>query len=169
MAPPPCDWITLNTDGSMNGFTKKAGCGGLLRNENSKWIGGFSFNIGSCTAFKVELWGIDQGLKLAWTMGLKKVRVECDSKAVIESINSPKIRKNHPNVLIRNIQNWKNRKWNILFVNIYREGNRCADCLAHKSLELDIGFHFWDTPPNEVVAFLSDDEQGIALPRLVCN
>ncbi|QHO16927.1 Putative ribonuclease H protein [Arachis hypogaea] len=54
---------------------------------------------------------------------------------------------NHPNALIRDISKWKKRNWQISFVNIYREGNRCADCLARKSLNLDPEFHFWDTPP----------------------
>ncbi|RYR24105.1 hypothetical protein Ahy_B02g057597 isoform A [Arachis hypogaea] len=165
--PPPQGWITLNTDGSRQ--NNKAGCGGILRNEDGKWVGGFSYYIGDCTAYRAELWGIDQGLKIAWTLGLKNIIVECDSKAVIATLNSNKNLANHPNALIRNIHNWREKEWNIYFVNIYREGNRCADCLARKSLSLELGLHFWDIPPREVVHILFDDKKGVSLPRIVCS
>ncbi|RYR67919.1 hypothetical protein Ahy_A03g014384 [Arachis hypogaea] len=48
------------------------------------------------------------------------------------------------------------------------EGNRGADCLARKGLELEPGLHFWDTPPREIVSILFDDEKGISLSRLIC-
>ncbi|KAL4359968.1 hypothetical protein AHAS_Ahas08G0130400 [Arachis hypogaea] len=83
-------------------------------------------------------------------------------------INGKKDLSKHPNTLIRNINQWKKKLWEILFVNIYRKSNKCADCLARKSLNLDPGFYFWDLPPREVISILADDEQGVSMPRLVC-
>ncbi|KAL4338127.1 hypothetical protein AHAS_Ahas12G0179100 [Arachis hypogaea] len=63
-------------------------------------------------------------------MGIKKLILECDSKVVIDIINNPRNLKNHPTILFRNIFNWKNKNWNLFFVNIYRKDNRCTDCLV---------------------------------------
>ncbi|KAL4322447.1 hypothetical protein AHAS_Ahas14G0211400 [Arachis hypogaea] len=98
----------------------------------------------------------------------REILKRCDSQAAISMINGQKDLSKHPNTLIRNINQWKKKPWEILFVNIYRESNRCADCLARKSLNLDPGFYFWDLPPREVISILADDEQGVSMPRLVC-
>ncbi|KAL4288937.1 hypothetical protein AHAS_Ahas19G0336100 [Arachis hypogaea] len=53
--------MTLNIDGTVQGSKEKAGCGGLLRNGRGKWVAGFSFNIGRCTAYMAKLWGNQKG------------------------------------------------------------------------------------------------------------
>ncbi|KAL4345230.1 hypothetical protein AHAS_Ahas11G0257600 [Arachis hypogaea] len=63
--PPTQEWMTLNIDGTVQGSKEKVGCGRLLRNERGKWVAGFSFNIGRCTAYMAELWGINKGMELA--------------------------------------------------------------------------------------------------------
>ncbi|KAL4314081.1 hypothetical protein AHAS_Ahas15G0049400 [Arachis hypogaea] len=100
-------------------------------------------------------------------MEMKNIIMECDSKAVIEVLNNKRNLNNHPNGLIRDINRWKDKNLNIYFVNIFREGNRCVDCLARKSVNLELCLHFWDTPPKKVVQLLVDDEQGASLPRII--
>lgn len=39
-----------------------AGCGGLPRDHEGKWLGGLSRNLGSCHAFMAELRGVMDGL-----------------------------------------------------------------------------------------------------------
>ncbi|MCI72558.1 RNA-directed DNA polymerase (Reverse transcriptase), partial [Trifolium medium] len=34
-----------------------AGCGGLFRNSDGRWIKGYSRKIGTCGAFSAEMWG----------------------------------------------------------------------------------------------------------------
>ncbi|KAL4346109.1 hypothetical protein AHAS_Ahas11G0345500 [Arachis hypogaea] len=43
--PPPKGWLKLNVDGALVGNAGKAGCGGLLRDENGKWVAGFTHTI----------------------------------------------------------------------------------------------------------------------------
>lgn len=47
---------------------------------------GFSKNLGWCTAFVAELWGLWEGLRLAHGMGLKKIEVNLDSQSVVHCI-----------------------------------------------------------------------------------
>ncbi|RYR22221.1 hypothetical protein Ahy_B03g067495 [Arachis hypogaea] len=101
-------------------------------------------------------------------MGFRKVVVEVDDVAVVQRLNRRKKLASHPNPVIRKVNEWKRKDWSTRFVQIYREGNKCADCLAKKSLNLDDDFVFWDLPPSDLVSILSDDEIGATLPRLVC-
>ncbi|KAG8386237.1 hypothetical protein BUALT_Bualt03G0128000 [Buddleja alternifolia] len=45
--------------------TGNAGIGGVLRNHQGGWIGGFKAYIGCCTTFQAELKGILKGLHIA--------------------------------------------------------------------------------------------------------
>lgn len=46
--------VKLNMDGAcIEGVT--AGCGGLVRNEEGFWMGGFSKNVGNCSNYMAEL------------------------------------------------------------------------------------------------------------------
>jgi hypothetical protein len=60
-----------------------AGCGGLLRNSNGQWLGGFSRHLGTCTAYIAELWGVLDGLKFAYVRGFKKIELHIDSNVVV--------------------------------------------------------------------------------------
>ncbi|KAL4330428.1 hypothetical protein AHAS_Ahas13G0399100 [Arachis hypogaea] len=154
----PEGWVKLNSD--------RSGRSSLLRNNKGRWIAGFSHQTGEATAFTAELWGVVKGLELTWTMGFRKVVVEVDAVAVVQRLNVGKKLASH--LVIRKVNEWKRKDWSIFFVQIYREGNRCSDCLAKKSLSLDDDFVFWDLPSPKLVSILSDDERGAALPRLVC-
>ncbi|KAL4329123.1 hypothetical protein AHAS_Ahas13G0268600 [Arachis hypogaea] len=54
---PPEDWMKVNTDGVAKENPGMAGCGGLIRNYQGRWIAGFVANISYCTAYYAELWG----------------------------------------------------------------------------------------------------------------
>ena len=60
--------------------------GGVIRDSNGKWVGGFMFNIGYYSITNTELWGIYEGISLAWDLGLKKVQIETDSACAVEMI-----------------------------------------------------------------------------------
>lgn len=43
-----------------------ATAGGVLRNGDGEWCGGFALNIGRCSAPLAERWGAYYGLYIAW-------------------------------------------------------------------------------------------------------
>ncbi|KAH9786561.1 putative ribonuclease H protein [Citrus sinensis] len=80
--PPPWPWCKLNTDGSCR-KSEGAGAGGILRDSVDHWISGFCLNIGESSVLMAELWGLYQGLRIAWDTGIKCLLVEVDSLCVI--------------------------------------------------------------------------------------
>ena len=46
---PPEGWLKLNTDGSVEGGSGLACCGGVIRDANGQWVRGFSRRIGITT------------------------------------------------------------------------------------------------------------------------
>ncbi|KAG7593942.1 Ribonuclease H domain [Arabidopsis thaliana x Arabidopsis arenosa] len=59
-------WSKMNTDGASQENPGLATAGGVLRNSAREWCGGFTLNIGRCSALLAELWGVYYGLYTAW-------------------------------------------------------------------------------------------------------
>ncbi|KAH9671615.1 putative ribonuclease H protein [Citrus sinensis] len=75
---PPWPFFKLNTYGARK-IAGNASAGGLIRNYCGEWVHGFGMNIGHCTIIGAELWGLFQGLQLAWNIGIRQLLVEVDS------------------------------------------------------------------------------------------
>lgn len=67
----------LNVDGAVKAMDRIAGCGGLIRDHQGKWLHGFSKFIGFCNPLVAKLWGIFEGLKLCHDKGWRHVQVHC--------------------------------------------------------------------------------------------
>uniref|UniRef100_A0A803M8R4 RNase H type-1 domain-containing protein n=1 Tax=Chenopodium quinoa TaxID=63459 RepID=A0A803M8R4_CHEQI len=65
-----------------------AGGGGLIRDEEGRFIAGFAANYGICTAYRAEFLALEQGLKLAKQRGIRKLIVQMDNKACVEAITN---------------------------------------------------------------------------------
>lgn len=50
---------------------------------NGHWIVGFGMFIGVCSITIAELWGLYQGLILAWKRGIRALQVKVDSMCVV--------------------------------------------------------------------------------------
>ncbi|KAK8489490.1 hypothetical protein V6N12_035257 [Hibiscus sabdariffa] len=81
-----------------------ASCGGVVRDFNGGWLGGFVKLIGCCLALDVKLWEAYIGLLEAWDFGARKVVLEMDSLV--------------------------NRDWEVRFQCAARQGNAVADGMA---------------------------------------
>ncbi|CAN1266548.1 Putative ribonuclease H protein At1g65750, partial [Linum perenne] len=87
--PPPDDWISINTDGSVTQTNNKAAAGGVIRNSQGRLIGAFSANLGSYYIMRAELRGAEIGLAYAWILGFKKIILHMDSLAAVNAILGP--------------------------------------------------------------------------------
>ena len=84
----PCTgWLKLNTDGASMGNTGLAGGGGLLRDKNGSWVGGFARKIGTTSSFTAELWALRDGLLLCRQRNAQAVAVEVDASAIVDAFN----------------------------------------------------------------------------------
>lgn len=62
---PKDNYVKLNTDGSLNPTSGMASTGGLLRDSNSRWLGGFHINLLATSSLMTELWALRDGLNFA--------------------------------------------------------------------------------------------------------
>ncbi|KAK8561674.1 hypothetical protein V6N12_048738 [Hibiscus sabdariffa] len=62
---PPLGWVKANVDASVEIEGGKATVGGVFRDELGYWLGGFTRNIGRCSAFLAELWAVHDCLSRA--------------------------------------------------------------------------------------------------------
>lgn len=85
--PPPAGAVKINTDGAVKNSGTLAACGGLARDALGKFLWGFSFKLGACSAIQAELWGILHGLELSIVREMSHTVIESDSLMAIKLIN----------------------------------------------------------------------------------
>lgn len=162
--PPDEGWVKVNTDASVSGNGGLASCGGLIRDEDGRWIVGFAKKVGRCDVLKAEFWGIYEGLKLAWSLNLRRVIVESDSLNAVNWIL--KKRRDFEEGGVRGaILALIEKDWDIRVVHSLREGNRCADRLAGWAMLSDLDWACWDVSPSFMNLFLVEDCIGALVPR----
>ncbi|KAL9454363.1 hypothetical protein AB3S75_009869 [Citrus x aurantiifolia] len=165
---PSESFFKLNTDGSRlkNGL---ASAGGLVRDCSGTWQFGFGMNIGLCSVTSAELWGLFQGLHLAWNRGIRYLVAEVDRQCIFQLISSTRTEPNAHLSLINAIKELMNRDWQITIKHIYREANFAADFMAKLAGSLPLGFHDFDNPPNGIGYWLCNDMYGNTIPRSVLS
>ncbi|PKI38974.1 hypothetical protein CRG98_040626 [Punica granatum] len=84
--PATLDWVKLNTDGASKGNPGPAGAGGVLRNDDGRWLSGFSHRIGWAIAVIAELWGVLIGLRHVWELVYRSEVLELDSGVAYKMI-----------------------------------------------------------------------------------
>lgn len=85
--PPRQGWVKVNTDGCLKPNTNDAAWGGILRDSQAAFMGGFTYNLGRCSAIEAELWGILKGLECAWRNGYRRLHLETDCATALEMIS----------------------------------------------------------------------------------
>ncbi|GAU10638.1 hypothetical protein TSUD_421140, partial [Trifolium subterraneum] len=165
---PQGEWIKLNCDGAYKESMGLAGCGGLFRDSNGRWLKGYAQKIGACDALHAEMWGMYTGMQMARRQGFTHIIVESDSKLLIDMVTgSCKLNGKTP-ILVRRIRDFANLQWHITFKHTWREGNRCADWLANFSLsQSSFDVRNLETPPRELQSLIFDDISGACMPRNV--
>lgn len=125
---------------------------------------GFSINIGVCSVTKAELWGIYQGLLLAWEVGIRNILIEADSECAIQMVAKGCNTVNACYPLIRSTKGLMDRNWRVALHHVYRESNNAADFVASHALKLPLGVHIFAFPPLEISTWLLYDGLGISIP-----
>jgi len=164
----PCvGWVKVNTDGASRGNPGLASAGGVLRDCTGAWCGGFSLNIGRCSAPQAELWGVYYGLYFAWEKKVPRVELEVDSEVIVGFLKTG-ISDSHPlSFLVRLCHGFLQKDWLVRIVHVYREANRLADGLANYAFSLSLGFHSFDLVPDAMSSLLREDTLGSTRPRRV--
>ncbi|CAN1191192.1 Putative ribonuclease H protein At1g65750, partial [Linum perenne] len=75
-------WTTLNTDGSRHNHSGSTAIGGLIKDDRGNFAQAFSANVGNCY-IRAEMKAVVESLKLAWSIGIRKLEVQSDSQAAL--------------------------------------------------------------------------------------
>ncbi|CAN1860132.1 Putative ribonuclease H protein At1g65750 [Linum perenne] len=138
--PADSPWYTLNTDGSRS-IHGMATAGGAVRNNHGDMIKAFSMNMGGCSITRAEIRGIIEGMKLAWSHGLRKIEVQTDSLCAIQILQMTANDDHQHAGLVCIFKDMIQWDWEVSIRHIYREGNFLADSLAAKGHSLSFGTH----------------------------
>ncbi|KAK4286586.1 hypothetical protein QN277_003122 [Acacia crassicarpa] len=155
--PPPDGWIKLNTDGAVSVENRKAGCGGVVRDNKGRWISGFIQYIGCCEVIESEEWALLYGLKQVWEEGFRRVVVESDAKLLIDKLMQGRTDPNSSNVYLQ-IKEMLCQKWEIILQYVPREANALADALAKEGLSIS---SLLNVCPDNLRAVLLNDCMGL--------
>ncbi|CAN0881804.1 hypothetical protein LINGRAHAP2_LOCUS14445, partial [Linum grandiflorum] len=55
-----------------------AAAGGIIRTDTSCFVKAFAANLGSCSITQFEICAIVNELQLAWTLGIRRIRIHFD-------------------------------------------------------------------------------------------
>nr|KYP65965.1 Putative ribonuclease H protein At1g65750 family [Cajanus cajan] len=157
---PPRSLFKLNCDGSVS-QARGASCGGILRDEEGRFILAYSCHIGRCSIIQTELWAILHGLRIIQSRKLSgRVMVESDSsleiRLILEGCSSA-----HPcSTLVQEIVELTRQVNFVSFTHILREADKVADFLAKYKLPLGEVMTIFNSPPEFLHSLLDADKSG---------
>ncbi|CAN0926318.1 Putative ribonuclease H protein At1g65750 [Linum grandiflorum] len=160
-------WFTLSTDGSFRSPSKAAAAGGIIRTDTGRFVKAFAANLGSCSITRAEMRAIVDGLQLVWSLGIRRVRVQSDSRAAIAILKRDSDLDHQHAALVLQFKELCSRHWEVHISHIYREANNAADYLANLGHSFVYGMHILDSPDRGLSHWLHHDIIGVSLPRLV--
>ncbi|CAN1138950.1 Putative ribonuclease H protein At1g65750, partial [Linum perenne] len=159
--------FSLNSDGSLYTNPNRVAAGGVIRDDNGRFVSAFTANLGSCSIMRAELTSIVEGTKQAWDLGIRKLRVQSDSEAAVRLLKNPRCDNNQHASLIHQFSELSKRDWHISVHHIYREANYAADYLANLGHTLDLGIHVFDAPDTTLLYWLNFDVVGACTSHLI--
>ncbi|CAN0905151.1 hypothetical protein LINGRAHAP2_LOCUS23499, partial [Linum grandiflorum] len=68
----------FSTDGSLRSPQRNAAAGEVIHDNRGSLVKAFTMNLGCCFITRAEMRGIVESLKLAWSLGIRRIRVQSD-------------------------------------------------------------------------------------------
>ncbi|CAN0919129.1 Putative ribonuclease H protein At1g65750, partial [Linum grandiflorum] len=167
--PGPEGWMTLNTDGSVQGRSSKASASGLLRDASGYFHAAFTHNLGSCSITRVEMCGLITGLETAWELGCRKVAAFIDSQAAMDRfLQQGDIHHTHQMEALT-FRELLSRDWEVVLEHTFQEANQAVDHLASIGDNFPFGRHSIPILDPTLGHFLLYDSLGLTEPRHILN
>ncbi|MBA0678722.1 hypothetical protein Goari_020047, partial [Gossypium aridum] len=133
--------VKVNVDGLVSTFKSRAAIGGVVRELNGNWMGGFEMVVGLSDIFQIEALALLEGLNFAWAKRCPRVEIESDNSMLVTIIQ---------NGLVAN--------------NIYSESNRVADRIAKEVRGEMEHLIIHEEPPESVRGLLDYDNHCTTYP-----
>ncbi|KAK2361139.1 heat shock 70 kDa protein [Trifolium repens] len=165
--PPIEGWVKLNMDCAYKKGSS-AGCGGVIRDSNGIWRGGFAKNLIIGSAYVAELWGVFKGLRYVRYLGFNRIEFNVDSIVVTQALYQFGYGRGRPlgGSLVICIRYLLELDWKVVINHTYRKANKCADMLANNiGCTMDSNMIYYDTCPGERHIVTLADVLVIATPQ----
>ncbi|CAN0916926.1 Putative ribonuclease H protein At1g65750 [Linum grandiflorum] len=124
-------------------------------------------NLGCCSITRAEMRGIVEGLKITWSLGIRRIRVQSDSAAAIAILSNGSSLDHQHALLVMQFQELCNQPKDVTLTHIYREANCVANYLANPGHSFTFGLHFINLPDRGLSHWFRYDIIGVSLPRSV--
>ncbi|CAN1853511.1 Putative ribonuclease H protein At1g65750 [Linum perenne] len=159
-------WFTLNTDGSLanNG---RAAAGEAIRSPDGSLLAAFTTNLGICSITQAEIRGIIEGMKIAWSKGVRKLAIQSDSRCDVQILSKADNTDHQHGSLACQFFEMILWDWEVSIEHIFRESNFLADSLAAKGHSFTFGTHFVESSNPAVAHWIAYDRMRWSRPRLV--
>lgn len=128
--------VKINSDAAVLQGSSMASCAAIIRDSNGLWCGGMAKKLGRCSVLIAELWGILEGLILAWNLGFRDVVCESDSQVAVNTVLKNLEDDDDGVGVIRSILRRLKMDWSVRVLHVFRECNRSADLLAGVGLSM---------------------------------
>lgn len=165
---PPNGWYALNSDGAAKGSPGLAGGGAIIRDHRGLLVSAVLANFGSCNSFRAEVMALTAGLELARDLEIRKILIQLDNLACVQSIKSVEAGSGECAHLINFCRSMINLEdWEVSVIHVFREGNRAADWLANQGVTQPRRTVILEEIPIALSRILEEDIRGVAMPRLI--
>ncbi|KAF3953549.1 hypothetical protein CMV_021021 [Castanea mollissima] len=125
-----------------------AGCGGVVRDDQGRWIAGFSKHIGSGRSFVAEMWGFRDGLVLCSNLNFQCLIVEVDAKITL-------LNNDYVNIvvspLLDDCKQLLSRFQQVQVRHCYQQANHCADVMARMGSNQPLDYVLFHNLPVDVL------------------
>ncbi|XP_028785559.1 uncharacterized protein LOC114741452 [Neltuma alba] len=148
--------VILEVDGLVltNGDSS---CGGVIKDEDGRWIVGFRCKLVPVPPAMAELLGVMHGLQLCWERGYRKILLRSDCVSVLNLL-SRGCEGDHPfNDIILDARMMMYRDWQVHLTFMDREQNNIADLLAKSAHRDERIFCLFDQQPPFIQEAGADD------------
>ena len=143
-----------------------AGCGGLIRDDQGRWLGGFSRHIGHTNSFIAEAWALRDGLHFCLLMNYHSVIVELDASVLVTALSNTGYANTILSPLFDDCPQLVARIPQCRIRHIFREANMCADKLARIGLMQSSDFVSLSSPPVDLIPLIEADKNRLYLNRV---
>ena len=148
--------VKVNTDGSFGDVTRKMSWGGVIRDHEGSWLGGFAGSGPEGNALLAEAFAVRDGLALVWSRGYRKVHCETDCLELINLLQNVTAPSFLP--VLEEINQLLSYDWEVALKHIPRNCNTVADHIAKMAASPDaILGPVLDPPPVDLEHLLLRD------------
>lgn len=159
--PPQINWVKLNFDGACKP-NRVVDCEGVLRDENGRWLGGYSEFLGCCTMFTAEMRGLFKGLKLTISLGYQRVEVNVDFLMVVQVINNECSVNRDKLSIVSQIKKLMAKLEDVRVLRAYKEINKCVNVLVGLSCVSSSDTVFYMSAPDCLLSLLDEETRGVS-------